>query len=439
MLFAVKIQKLKRVLIITYYWPPAGGSGVQRWLKFSKYLPQYGWQPVIYTPENPDLQVVDESLADDIDVRTEIVTTPIHEPYSLYRTLFGHRGRSASRVSGKKEGLIQNVANVIRSNFFFPDPKCGWIKSSVKFLREYLRTQPVDMIISTGPPHSMHMIALGLTKYVPVPWIADFRDPWTGMFYFKHMKMLPFIRRRHRRMEAKVLRTADCVVAVTDTMVKDFSRTAGDKVKLITNGYDPDDFVKVERSYPQRFSVVHTGLMIGDGNPVNVWKALKRMVDEVPGFSSDFRLRLVGETETSVTDSISACGLGDYLEHVGYIPHSEIVEEQASAAVLLLPLRDEPESGAILTGKFFEYLVSGRPVLAVGPVSGDLGHALSDCRAGRIFEFSDTDGVFAYLKELYAKFRKGELYGTADPEKVLRYSRKELTVSLVEIMDILER
>ena len=178
---------MKRVLVITYYWPPAGGSGVQRWLKFSKFLPQYGWQPVIYTPENPDMPVTDESLLADIDVRTEILKTPIREPYGIYRSMFGIRKDKAAgtRVHGKGGGFKSWLANVIRANLFIPDPRRVWVSSSVNYLREYLRNHPVDVIVSTGPPHSMHIIAMKTAEALGLPWIADFRDPWTKMFYFK--------------------------------------------------------------------------------------------------------------------------------------------------------------------------------------------------------------------------------------------------------------
>lgn len=390
------------------------------------------------------MRVVDESLSEDIDVRTEVVTTPIAEPYSLYRKLFGISGKDSgsSRVnsSGKSgNGFKEWAANVIRSNFFIPDPKSSWIAPSVKFLKEYLRNHPVDLIVSTGPPHSMHLIAMGLTKHIPCNWIADFRDPWTGMFYFKHMKMLPYVRARHRKLERKVVSAADAVIVVTDSMKRDFDKiTSPDKVHVITNGFDPDDFVRVESSVSDKFQLVHTGLMIRGGNPDNIWKALRKMADTIPGFAEDLVLRLVGETDEYILERIEELGLGRFLQNAGYVPHSEVVEEQASATVLLLPLRDEPESGAILTGKFFEYLASGRPILAVGPVNGDLGKALRECEAGEIFEFSDNDGVYDYLCRKYSEYKKGLLKDSRRSDSVNRFSRKQLTADLVDIMDLFD-
>ncbi len=434
---------MKRVLVITYYWPPAGGSGVQRWLKFSKFLPQYGWQPVIYTPENPDMPVTDESLLADIDVRTEILKTPIREPYGIYRSMFGIRKDKAAgtRVHGKGGGFKSWLTNVIRANLFIPDPRRVWVSSSVNYLREYLRNHPVDVIVSTGPPHSMHLIARKLVEKIPCAWIADFRDPWTGMFYFKHLKMLPFVRGMHRRMEADVLRKADAVIVVSDRMRTDFLKVSGvdpDKVSVITNGFDPDDFVRVDEAPSDKFTLVHTGLMVRDGNPEYVWLALSEMLREIDGFSSALRIRLIGETDDYVLDSVRNAGLGDYLEHVPYIPHKDIVLEQDRASVLLLPLRNEPEAGAILTGKFFEYLASGRPVLAIGPCDGDLAAVLEKCQAGEIYDFSDKEGVKKALVARYRDFVSGRLNSNNENENINAYSRRSLTGVLVEKMNMLE-
>ena len=418
---------------------------MQRWLKFSKFLPEYRWQPVIYTPENPDVPVADESLCEDIDVRTEVVTTRITEPYDLYRKIFrvSKEDGAKNRIhSDAKSGFRSSVANFIRANFFVPDPRALWIRSSVKFLKEYLINHPVDMIISTGPPHSMHLIAYKLTKKIPCPWIADFRDPWTGMFYFKHLNMLPPIRARHRVLEREVVNSADMVLVVSNRMKENFSKIQGadpSKIKVITNGYDPDDFLRVEKQENTKFTIVHTGLMVRDGNPENVWKALKAMLDANPSMGDDLEIRLIGETDSMVFESIEENGLSEYLKHIPYLPHQEAVEEQVAASLLLLPLRDEPEAGVILTGKFFEYLASERPILAIGPKNGDLGNAIRECNAGDIYEFSEYDAVLECLKLHYENYiNGGKNLKPQNKEAVSKYSRKELTRSLAEIMQVLE-
>lgn len=435
---------MKRVLIITYYWPPSGGSGVQRWLKFAKYLPQSGWQPVIYTPSNPELPARDESLESEIPVQAEILTQPIREPYAFYRKWMG-ASRDAKVVNpiGKQgKGLKSKISLFVRANLFIPDPRCLWIRPSVEWLSDYLREYPVDAIVSTGPPHSMHLIARGLKRCFPlIPWIADFRDPWTRIFYFKHLPMLPTVLNRHRRLEASVLREADRVVAVSRQMQDDLraslARKGGDpeKVELITNGYDEADFVGEARPSPL-FTLVHTGLLSQDGNPEICWEVLGSRYRRDPDFRRRFRLVLAGKTDPAVLDAIVRNGLGDALEDRGYLPHAEITGLQRSASVLLLPLRCEPEARGILTGKFFEYLAAGRPILAFGPEDGDVAAILRETGAGKICEWSDREAVSQTLHRLFEAYLTGlPAPWQGDPEAIRQYSRRELTRRLVELLE----
>lgn len=261
---------MKRLLIITYYWPPTGGSGVQRWVKFSKYLPQYGWQPVIYTPENPERLAYDESLLGDVPECAEIIRTRIVEPYGIYRRLVGKKGgqTEVNPVSGGRKSLMQRLSLWVRGNFFIPDPRVSWVRPSVRFLKRYLREHPVDAVVTTGPPQSMHLIGLGLKKALGVRWLADFRDPWTEIFYYKHLGLGKFADSRHHRLERQVLDSADTVIAVTPYVRDDFRRRTATPVALITNGFDEDDFAgRTPARHEDRFTIVHTGLFAADGNP----------------------------------------------------------------------------------------------------------------------------------------------------------------------------
>ena len=215
---------MKRVLVITYYWPPAGGSGVQRWVKFSKYLPGNGWQPVIYTPENPEMQSVDHTLEADIPQEAEIIKRPITEIYSIYRRLTGKSASQAqvNMVNAQGKSWKQRLMMAIRGRFFVPDPRVSWVKPSVKFLKKYLQEHPVDAIVSTGPPHSMHLIAQKVSKATGIPWVADFRDPWTKIFYFKHLGLSERTVRKHQRLEQAVLDDASVVVAVSPLVQEEF-------------------------------------------------------------------------------------------------------------------------------------------------------------------------------------------------------------------------
>ena len=277
---------MKRVLVITYYWPPSGGSGVQRWVKFAKYLPQEGWQPVIYTPENPEYTAIDHTLEAEIPHEAEIVRRPITEPYDIYRKLMG-KGASTdmktltagaskgevTEISSGKKTFKQRLSLWIRGNLFVPDPRVGWVRPSVRFLKKYLAEQPVDVIVTTGPPHSMHLIGQRLHKELGIPWIPDFRDPWTRMYYLKHLPMTRRTWRRLRAMEQSVLDECSTVLAVTPLVQEEFQAQTKTPVAMITNGYDGGDFDQpVEPD--GLFNIVHTGLFAADGNPLNLWKAL---------------------------------------------------------------------------------------------------------------------------------------------------------------------
>ena len=427
---------MKRVLIITYYWPPTGGSGVQRWVKFAKYLPAEGWQPVIYTPENPEQLALDESLLGDIPACAEIVKTPIREPYQIYRRFFGSSGKKGAGVNplnSQKKSLKQRLAVWVRGNFFVPDPRVGWVKPSVKFLKEYLREHPVDAVVTTGPPQSVHLIGLGLKKALGVRWIADFRDPWTKMFYFKHMGLWPLAERRHRRLERSVLDGCDAVVSVTPLVRKDFQAMTATPVHLITNGFDEDDFPAAEPSAPTgKFTVVHTGLFASDGNPLNLWKVLAERCKADSGFADALQIRLAGKVDPEITAAIRAAGLSGNLVELGYLPHDETVREQRGASMLILPLRQDPEYRKVLPGKIFEYLAARRPVLGIGQEDGAAATVLSDSRAGVMLDWDCTDRVGEFISTQWERF----LEGTAAPidSDISKYSRRALTRALTQIL-----
>lgn len=437
---------MKRVLIITYYWPPSGGSGVQRWLKFSKYLPEFGWQPVVYTPSNPELPARDESLLAEIPVQAEILEQPITEPYAFYRKWMGKSGKQPvvnPIVSREKKSWKEKFPLFVRANVFVPDPRILWVKPSISYLKEYLREYPVDAIVSTGPPHSMHLIARGIKKEFPwIPWIADFRDPWTRIFYFKHLPMLPGVLQRHRRMEASVLKLADEVVVVSQQMQQEFQQILTqrkgnpEKVNLITNGYDDADFVGQDNPFDGGFHVVHTGLLSEDGNPESCWEALGARYRMDPDFRRKLRITLIGKTDAAVLQSISKNGLDAALNNLGYLPHNLIAAYQRNASLLLLPLRKEPEAKGILTGKFFEYLAAGRPILAFGPEDGDVASILQETQAGKIFDWNARESISKALHELFLAHQNG----TPAPwkgkaELIQKYSRKELTARMVELLE----
>ena len=401
---------MNKVLVITYYWPPSGGSGVQRWLKTSKYLPQFGWEPVIYTPLNPDVNSVDESLMKDVSPDLKVIKRKITEPYGFYKILSGKKKGEhlqANIVSSEKKGFFQKISGHIRANWFVPDPRCWWIKPSVRYLSKLIENgERFDAVISTGPPHSMHLIAKEIHKKFNIPWLADFRDPWTKIFYFKHLGLSAKSLRKHKELERSVLTEADLATVVSSQMEKEFSEgeyiAFKDKVKTIPNGYDPDDFEPVSEAggADGKFVVAHTGLMPESANPDKLWKVLGDLIKSDPDFKEKLMVVTMGQTDASVRKDIVENGLQDNFTDLGYVPHATSIAWQKRADILLLPLRKEKESKAILTGKFFEYLASGNNILAFGPADGDLAKELKQTGSGIICEFDDENAIRKAFEEL---------------------------------------
>lgn len=372
---------MKRVLIITYYWPPNGGAGVYRWLKFSKYLPDNGWTPVVYTPSDPEVVAHDPALEADVLPHVEVIKRPITEPFALYKRFTGRKRTEKVQVGFLSEkaqgGWKEDLALWVRSNFFIPDARMWWIRPSARFLERYLRTHPVDAVVTTGPPHSMHLIGLRLKKRLGVKWLADFRDPWTDIDFYPQLKLTRWADARHRRLEAEVLRTADRVTTVSWHWAQDLLRLGAPHVDVVTNGYDPDDVPVPPVPVEEDLGLVHIGSLSPTRNAPELWRALRALCDADPAFAARFKLRFVGPVDHSVVRSVEEAGLGAHLERLGRVTHEEAMREMQRARALLLMVNDTPNALGILPGKLFEYLSVGRPVLAIGPRDGDVARVLS--------------------------------------------------------------
>ena len=434
---------MKRVLVITYYWPPTGGSGVQRWVKFAKYLPSEGWQPVIYTPANPEQLAIDESLLEEIPAGTEVIKTCIIEPYGLYKSFLRKSGHSkevveVNPVNAQNKSFAQKFAMWIRGNIFRPDPRCLWIGPSVKFLKKYLKEHPVDLIVSTGPPQSMHMIGRRLAEETGLPWIADFRDPWTKIFYFKHLSMTKATEKWHKKMEKEVLDNASAVVAVSPLVQQEFQAMTQTPVDLITNGFDDCDFAderckEADGGPDKDFVITHTGLFAADGNPTTLWNVLAEKCSTDETFKKLLKIKLIGKTDGQIISSIKSEGLEDNLIDLGYQPHTKAVQAQRTASLLILPLRKEPEYRAVLPGKLFEYLASWRPVLGIGQTDGAMSMILNSTKTGLVLDWEDRNSIRRFIDLCWEKHLKGRL--SVEDADISQFTRKALTRRMAELFE----
>lgn len=418
---------MKKVLILTYYWPPAGGAGVQRWLKFSKYLPAQGWTPVIYTSDEGEYPAIDHSLEKDVLPGTIVLRTKIWEPYSAYKKLTGKKSSdqvAAGFISeGKKPGLMQKLAIWIRGNLFIPDARKYWIKPSVAYLNEWLKKNEVDAMISTGPPHTMHLIALGIKKKNNIPWIADFRDPWTNIDFYDQLMLSAYADKKHKRLEREVLSHADKVVTVSWHWAGDFRKLSGKDIEVVTNGYDEEDFRDEAVVVKTEFAFHHIGALNKDRNPHAFWMALEELLKELPDLKDHLKIRLAGKTDFSVFESLKKHGLDVYTEKIDYVPHTEIIKFVRSSPILLLPLNDTPNVLGIIPGKLFEYIASGRPIFAIGNTKGDSARIISETSTGCMVDFTQKNKMKELIKDWFEKYKSGNL--AVRPNDISGFSRKK--------------
>lgn len=432
---------MKRVLIITYYWPPSGGSGVQRWLKMSKYLPEYGWQPVIYTTENAEYPIIDHSLEKDVAPNIEVIRRPINEPYSAYKKFLGIKKEETVKMGfiqekEKNKSWKSDLSLWVRGNFFIPDARCGWVKPSVRYLKEYLNEHPVDAIISTGPPHSMHLIALKLKEALGLPWIADFRDPWTEIDYYNDLHLTAWADRKHHRLEQEVLTKADKVVTVAPDGARRLGRLGNRNVRTIYNGFDRDDDAQTPVNLSEQFTITYLGVLSKIQNPSNLWQALAELIKEDSKFDKSLRINMIGQIDSAVVSSINENGLTQHVAYSPYMLHDQVSAVHRSSTLLLLLLMpdSEPRAKGLLTGKLFEYMASGRPILCIGPEDGDAARILRETGAGQTVSFEDKEKMKEALKNLYQRYLENTLEGNTNP-KVENYSRQVMTQQYAALLN----
>ncbi len=424
----------KKLLIITYYWPPAGGPGVQRWLKFVKYLPDFNIQPIIYIPENPTYPIIDKGLESEVSDKVIILKNKIFEPYGL-ASFFG-KDKTKKISSGiipnqKKQSFFEKTLLWVRGNIFIPDARFLWVKPSVSYLKKYIQENDIDTIVTSGPPHSLHLIGLELKKELNIKWLADFRDPWTTIGYHKALKLSSYAEKKHKALEAAVLNSADTIIVTSKTTKTEFQVITSRPIEVITNGYDIEHVEK--QPLDNKFSLAHIGSFLSERNPRILWQTLQELVTENETFKNDFQLKLIGATSQEVLDTISEFELTNYVLNLGYVSHQEAVEHQRKSQVLLLIEINSDETKSIIPGKLFEYMVSERPIIAIGPDGSDFAEIITSTNTGVFFTYNEKEKLKALLLEYYQEYQNKNLKVNA--VGLQQYSRKNLTEKLVELIN----
>lgn len=423
----------KKVLIVSYYWPPAGGPGVQRWLKFVKYLPEFGVQPIVYIPENPNYPLVDERLVQDVHPQAIILKHKIFEPYALASVFSKHKTKKISAgiiTKNKKQSFVEKLMLWIRGNIFIPDARVFWVNPSIDYLKNYIQENKIETVITTGPPHSLHLIGLGLKKQLAITWIADFRDPWTTIGYHKELKLSKWAAKKHKELESQVLNSCDTIIVTSPTTKKEFQALTSTPIEVITNGYDIE---KVEKKpLDSDFTLAHIGSFLSERNPQILWQCLSELTKENELFAKHFKLKLLGAVSKEVVQSIDAFDITPFVQNFGYVSHDEALVHQRTSQVLLLIEINSDETKCIIPGKLFEYMVSERPILAIGPSASDFESILKATNTGVFFQYHEKDALKLTIIAQFEQYLQTNL--SVHAIGLQQYSRKNLTAQLVKLL-----
>ena len=422
---------MKKVLIITYYWPPSGGAGVQRWLKFSKYLPEFGCQPVILTVDERQASYAqtDYSLLQEVSPDLKVFKTKTFEPYNLYRKLTNKKEIPYGGFSNQKKiTLFEKLSRFVRGNFFIPDPRKGWNSYALQKALELIRTEKIETVITSGPPQSTHLIGVKIKQLTGIKWIADFRDPWTDIYYYKDLYLSRLAARYDKKLEKKVLSEADKIITVSGEVGKLLlNKIPGSEAKIVVipNGYDESDFKDVAIIKNDCFTIAYVGTISASYRIGGFIDAISLLPGNI---REQIKIRFVGNVPDEILQLFHLKNLGSMVEVLGYIPHEMAVAQMVNASMLLMAIPDSPDNKGIVTGKFFEYLAAGRPILAIGPLGGDVDHLVQKCTAGKLFSYDEKEKMQLHILEVFDLYRNGlflnETTGTD------RFTRRNLTKEL---------
>lgn len=423
---------MKRTLIITYYWPPAGGPGVQRWLKFVSYFKEFGIDPIVFIPDNPYYPIKDDSICSELPEGIQIIRFPIKEPYGFANLFSKKRTNQVSSgiITKQKQSVLEKVLLWIRGNFFIPDARIGWVKPSIGYLRNFISEQKVEVIITSGPPHSLHLIGKSLKKETGIKWVADLRDPWTTIHYHKSMRLTKRAQKKHLALESEVLTYANHIVVTSATTKREFQKITKIPIEVITNGYDSiDDFIP---NLDAKFTLSHIGTLLSNRNPIILWEALSELCSENSYFSEDLLIQLAGSLSDAILISIQKYGLMDQCITLGYLSHQKAIQLQCNSQILLLIEMNLSEAKAIIPGKLFEYLAAKRPIIAIGPVDSDVEKIIKETNSGSYCGYSEKEILKNQISLYYQAYRQGNL--SVNSKGLSKFSRKTLTSKMSNLI-----
>ena len=431
----------KKVIVVVYYWPPSGGIAVQRWLKMVAYFNEAGWEATIVAPEGADYPIIDEEIAKKVPKDVNILKIPIWEVRNIYKKLAG--GKEGKDVKpddlfftdSTKRSWKQKISLWIRGNLFIPDARVTWVNPVVKYLRKYLERNTYQAIITTGPPHSVHLIGQKIKKSYPkIQWIADFRDPWTEIEYHDKMLLSNWAHHRHLKLESEVLKEADVITTVSETWAQNFRNKGADKVEVIINGFDEADFMEFESRDSSKFSISHIGTMVGDRWVETFWLAVKEIISENVEFAQDLTIRILGRTDEIIWSGIDRLELMDYVENLGIKSHKKAIDEMANASILLLIInRVEANSKGRLTGKIYEYIAAKKPILLIGPENGDAAKLVVQDGFGLAVGYDDKLKIKSAILEFYNNWREKEKEFLG--KDISKFSRRYAAGELIKLLD----
>jgi len=425
---------MKKVLIISYYWPPAGGISVLRTLKFVKYLQNYGWLPIVYAPKNANYPYFDDNNFKDIPKNVVTLRRKILEPFGMFKFLTGRKKNDSSNpvYAKNKNSYLDNFSIWLRGNLFIPDARSLWINPSVKFLSKYLLKNPIDAILTDGPPHTNTVIGLKLSEKYNIPWLADFQDPWTQVDYYKMMKIGQHADKKHKQLEQNVFKTAKKITIASPTWAKDIMKIGAKNVDVIYYGYDEDDFKNISNDKnSNEFIIAHAGILGMDRNPEIFLEVLASIKKENPEFAKQLKIKFAGTIDYSIKEHIKKLNLNDNFEELGNIPRKDALQLMASTNLLLLPINKADNAKGRLPGKIYEYLRTYNPVLALGLINSDVDTILKESKAGCLYTYDDFQGMKEYILKIFSS----ELNNQIDKEYIKHFSSENQTKQVAKYLD----